>query len=193
VCSKLLVLRRTEEFIGLIGLIAMSKKSRQAFFALAALNLLVLLGAIAVWSVRNTMAQLFTEEWFRDLGTQSWSHVSSHPLGVMIAVELAGLTILGYLWWLGDVKQRTWPKFIRKLAPLRVLMAVIAFALYLLISPVVFILAYLGFRGNMTVRGRDRRQSQDASYIGPERRAGAPRRTVIRHAFAGHPEYHSLG
>ena len=170
----------------------MSKKSRQAFFVFAALNFLVLTGAMAVWSVRNTMALLFTEEWFRDLGTQSWSLVSSDPLGVMIAVELAGLIILGYLWWLRDVKQRTWPKFIRKLAPLRVLMALMAFALYVLISPVVFILTYLGFRGNMTVRGRDRRQSHDSSYTGPERRSGGPRRTEIRQVFAGHPEYHSV-
>ena len=171
----------------------MSKKSRQALFAFAALNLLVLTGAIAVWSVRNTMAQLFTEEWFQDLGVQGWSLVSSDPLGVIIAVELTGLTILGYLWWLGDVKLRTWPKFIRKLAPLRALMALLAFALYLLISPVVFLLMYLGFRENMTVRGRDRRQSHDPSYTGPERRLGGPRRTQIRQAFAGHPEYHSVG
>jgi hypothetical protein len=182
----------TEESIGCIGLITMSKQSRQqALFAFAALYFLALTGAMAVWSVRNTMARLFTGEWFRDLGAQSWSLASSDPLGVVIAVELAGLIVLGYMWWVGDVKQRTWPKFIRKLAPLRLLIALLLFPIYVLISPVVFIVLYLGFRENMTVRSRDRRQSQDPNYTGPERRSGAARRTQIRHAFAGHPQYHS--
>lgn len=181
----------TEESIGFIGLIPMSKKSRRALFAFAALYFLALTSAMAVWSVRNTMARLFTEEWFRDLGVQSWSLVSSDLLGVVIAVELAGLIVLGYVWWVGDVKQRTWPKFFRKLAPLRLLMALLAIPVYVLISPVVFIVLYLGFRENMTVRSRDRRRSRDPNYAGPERRSGAPRRTQIRHAFAGHPQYHS--
>jgi hypothetical protein len=158
----------------------------------AALYFLALTSAMVVWSVRNTTAQTFTEEWFRDLGTQGWQLVSAGPLGFIVAVELAALVILGYLWWLGDVKQRTWPKFVRKRAPLRQLMALLIFPIYVVISPVVFIVLYLGFRENMTVRGKDRRQERDPDYTGPERRSGGRRRTQIRHAFAGHPEYHSV-
>jgi len=169
----------------------MTKKSRKALFAFAALYFLVLTGAMLVWSVRSTMARLFTVEWFRDLAVQSWSLVTSDLLGIVIAIELAGLMVLGYVWWVGDIKQRTWPKLIRKLAPLRLLMALLVFPIYVLISPVVFIVLYLGFRENMSVRSRDRRLSQDPSYAGPERRSGATRRTLIRHAFAGHPRYHS--
>ncbi|UCD23437.1 MAG: hypothetical protein JSW51_10350 [Gemmatimonadota bacterium] len=170
----------------------MSKRSKQALLVFAALYFLALTSAMVVWSVRNTTARLFAEDWFRDLGTQGWLLVSSHPLGMIVALELAGLVVLGYLWWLGDIKQRTWPKFVRKLAPLRQLMALLIFPIYVVISPVVFIILYLTFRENMTVRAKDRRQVHDPEYTGPERRSGAPRRTQIRRAFAGHPEYHSV-
>lgn len=145
-----------------------------------------------MWSMRNDVAQFLTLEWFRDVGVHLWSVATADLLNGVLAVELAGLVVLGYLWWLGDVRKRTWPRLVRKLAPLRWLMALVVLAAYLVVSPVAFLLAYLGFRETMTVRGRDRRVGRDPNYTGPERRVGARRHTVQRHAFAGHPGYHTV-
>jgi len=145
-----------------------------------------------VWSVRNDVAQFLTLEWFRDVAVHIWSLASVDLLSGVLAAELVGLVVLGYLWWLADVRKRTWPRTIRKLAPMRRLMAIVALVVYLIVSPVAFLMAYLGFRDTMTARTGDRRVAQDPNYIGPERRTGAPRRTVQRRAFAGHPGYHAV-
>ncbi|UCG85758.1 MAG: hypothetical protein JSW71_17840 [Gemmatimonadota bacterium] len=169
----------------------MKKRPRRALYLLAGLYFLALAGATALWSVRNDVAQFLTLEWCRDVALHLWSLASADLLSAMLAAELAGLVVLGYLWWLADVRKRTWPRVVRKLAPLRRLMAVLALAVYLIVSPVAFLMAYLGFRDTMTARTGDRRVAQDPNYTGPERRAGAPRRTIQRHAFAGHPGYHT--
>lgn len=170
----------------------MKKRSRRTLYLLAAFCFAALAGATALWSVRNDVAQFLTLEWFRDVGAHLWSVATADLLSAVLAVELAVLVVLGYLWWLADVRTRTWPNLVRKLAPLRWLMAIAALAVYLVASPVAFLIAYLGFRETMTVRGRDRRVGQDPNYTGPERRAGARRRTIQRHAFAGHPGYHTV-
>lgn len=144
-----------------------------------------------MWSVRHDVAQFLTLAWFADLAAHVWSIVSADLVSAVVALQLAGLVILGYLWWLGDMRQRTWPPIIRKVARLRQFLAVLAFPAYVLINPVAFLVAYLGLRENMTVRGADRRKCQDPAYGGPERRLGSARRTVERRVFAGHPRFHA--
>ncbi len=144
-----------------------------------------------MWSVRQDVARFLTLEWFGDLTAHLWSLVSADVMSAVIALELVGLVILGYLWWLGDMRQRTWPPVIRRFARLRRFLAVLAFAAYVLITPVAFLVAYLGMRENMTVRGADRRKFQDPAYTGPERRLGSARRTIERRAFAGPPHFHA--
>jgi len=144
-----------------------------------------------VWSLRHDVARFLTLGWFGDLAAHLWSLVSADLMSAVIAVELVGLVVLGYLWWLGDMRQRTWPPIIRKVARLRRFLAALAFLVYVLISPVAFLVAYLGLRENMTVRGADRRKGQDPAYTGPERRLGSARRTIERHAFAGHARFHA--
>ncbi len=144
-----------------------------------------------MWSVRHDVARFLTLEWFGDLTAHLWSIVSADLLSSVIALELAGLVVLGYVWWLGDMRQRTWPPILRKVARLRRFLAVLAFPTYLLITPVAFLVAYLGLRDNMTVRGADRRKFQDPAYTGPERRLGSARRTIERRAFAGHARFHA--
>jgi hypothetical protein len=170
----------------------MKKRPRRALYLLAGLYVLAFAAATAVWSVRNDVAPFLTLEWLRDVVAYLWSLASADMLNAVLAAELAGLIVLGYLWWLADVRKRTWPRAVRKLASARRLMAAAALVVYLLVSPVAFLMAYLGFRDTMTVRTGDRRTEQDPNYTGPERRTGAPRRTIQRRAFAGHPEYHTV-
>ena len=169
----------------------MTKRSRQALYVFAGCYFVALAGATAVWSVRHDVAQFFTLEWFGDVATRMWSIGSADLLSAVIALELVGLVVLGYVWWLGDMRQRTWPPIIRKIAPLRQLLAVLVFPVYVLINPVTFLVAYAGLRENMTGRGADRRKFQDPAYTGPERRLGSARRTIERRAFAGHPRFHA--
>jgi hypothetical protein len=170
----------------------MTKRSRRVVYIIAGLYLVALGAAAALWSIRNNVAQFMTLEWFSDVVVHLWSVASGDLLSAVIAVELAGLVILGYLWWLGDVRKRAWPRIVRKFAPLRKLMAALAFVIYVLISPVAFLLAYIGFRENMSIRGADRRGAPNPDYAGPERRAVRRRKTQQRQAFAGHPEYHTI-
>jgi hypothetical protein len=170
----------------------MTKRSRQALYILACVYLVALVAAAALWSIRNNVAQFLTLEWFRDVLVHLWSVASGDLLSAFIVSEVVALVILGYVWWLGDVKQRTWPKLVRKFAPVRGLMAALAFAVYVIISPVAFLLAYIGFRDNMNLRGVDRREGHGPTYTGPERRAARRRQTQQRQVFAGHPGYHSI-
>ena len=167
----------------------MKKRTRQALYLLAGLYLIAVAGATALWSVRNNVAQFLTWDWFRDIGLHVWSTASGDVLSGVIAAQLVAFVVLGYLWWLSDVSKRTWPRFFRKLAPFRLLMAVVLFVVYLMVSPIAFLIWYLGFKETMTARAGDRRGSADPTYAGPERRTGGARRTMQRRAFAGHPSY----
>jgi len=167
----------------------MNKRTRQLLYVLAGLNLIAVAGATALWSVRNNVAQFLTLDWCRDVGFHVWSLASADVLSGVIAAQLVAFVMLGYLWWLSDVRKRTWPRLIRRLAPLRLLMAAVFFVIYLIVSPIAFLIWYLGFRETMTGRAGDRRGTQDPTYAGPERRAGGARRTMQRRAFAGHPSY----
>jgi hypothetical protein len=170
----------------------MTKRSRRALYFIACFYLASMGAAAALWSIRNNVAQILTLEWFGDVLVHLWSVASGDLISSFIALELIALVVLGYLWWLADVRKRTWPKPVRKFAPMRGLMAAFACVVYVVISPVAFLLAYIGYRDNMKARGTDRRQAQDPDYAGPERRVARRRQTQQRQVFAGHPGYHSI-
>ncbi len=183
----------TREFISKSNQVfRMTKGPRRVVYFMAGAYVVALGTAAALWSIRNNVAQFLTLEWFGDVLEHLWSVASGDLLSAFVALQLVALVILGYLWWLADVNKRTWPKWVRRLAPIRVLMAALAFAVYVVVSPVAFLLAYIGFRDNMRTRGADRRQTVDPEYQGPERRAVRRRQTQQRKAFAGHPEYHTI-
>lgn len=170
----------------------MTKGSRQGLYLIACLYFAAMAAAAGLWSIRNNVAQFLTLAWFGDLLAHLWSVASGDLLSSFVALELLALAVLGYLWWLADVRKRTWPKMVRKLAPMRRWMAAIACAIYVVVSPVAFLLAYIGYRDNMRPRGADRRQGEDPNYAGPERRVALRRQTQQRQVFAGHPGYHSI-